>query len=436
MKKLSSIWFFSAFLAVFLVLPGFLHAGGAKASDGGVKTISFANWASVEEATQSRIAAVITAFEQAHPDLKIDVQGIPVSDIVKEITIRSTAGNPPDIAQLSSDNVRQLQSANLLIPLDDLLSADFKKDLYPDLYDATGLIDGKHYAAPWANSTHGLFYNKKLLAQAGLDPNKPPKTIDELNAILRAAKPKLPAGTLFLQVDTTVRTLGLIHQWPFLLAFNNGVEPYNLKGEVHFNTPGIKAYLEWLRWLVKEEYTLPGLKYGEFRPYAAQDKLLFGNDWTTFDGILRSLNPQLTPAILYETWGATALPAGSDGKARTPVQAHALVIFRNSKVQKETASFLEFLAASPDSLNKYIAASGFTPATQSAFSKAPAFSESGFIKSFISDVVPTSVPMPTGPDYASYAEIIMTAVQQVITTDAAIQPILDDGQKKLEALFK
>jgi maltose-binding protein MalE len=43
--------------------------------------------------------------------------------------------------------------------------------------------------------------------------------------------------------------------------------------------------------------------------------------------------------------------------------------------------------------------------------------------------------MPTGPDYAGYAEIIMTAVQQVITTDAAIQPILDDAQKKLEALF-
>jgi ABC-type glycerol-3-phosphate transport system substrate-binding protein len=159
------------------------------------------------------------------------------------------------------------------------------------------------------------------------------------------------------------------------------------------------------------------------------------NDWTTFDGIVRSLNPQLTPAILYETWGATALPAGSDGKHRTPVQAHALVVFRNSKVQKETVSFLEYLTASPEALNKYIAASGFTPATLSAFDKAPAFSESGFIKSFLSDVVPSSVAMPTGPDYASYAEIIMTAVQQVITTNDAIQPIIDAAQKKLEALF-
>jgi maltose-binding protein MalE len=43
--------------------------------------------------------------------------------------------------------------------------------------------------------------------------------------------------------------------------------------------------------------------------------------------------------------------------------------------------------------------------------------------------------MPTGPDYASYAEIIMTAVQQVITTNDAIQPIIDAAQKKLEALF-
>jgi multiple sugar transport system substrate-binding protein len=418
----------AASAALLLWHPSESHAGE-------VKTVTFANWASVEEATQPRISAVIKAFEASHPDIRIEVQGIPVSDIVKEITIRSTSGNAPDIAQLVSDNVRQIQAIGLLRPLDDLLSPGFKNDLYQDLYDATGLIDGQHFAAPWANSTHGLFYNKKLLKEAGLDPLKPPKTIDELNDILKIARQKLPSDVILLQADTTIRTLGLIHQWPFLLAFNDGVEPYNLKGEVRFNTDGIKKYMEWLRLAIKDGYTLPGLKYGEFRPYAAQDKLLFGNDWTCFDGILRSLNKDLTPEALYETWGATSLPAGSDGTHRTPVQAHALVIFKDSKVSREAAQFLEFFVSDEAALNEYIAASGFTPATLSAFEKAPVLADSPFIKSFVSDVVPASVPMPTGPDYASYAEIIMTAVQEVITTDEPIQPILDSAQKKLEELF-
>jgi multiple sugar transport system substrate-binding protein len=209
-----------------------------------------------------------------------------------------------------------------------------------------------------------------------------------------------------------------------------------LNGDVNFNTEGTKRYLEWLRTLIKEKYTLPGLKYGEFRPYAAQGKLLFGNDWTCFDGIVRSLNKELTPESLYETWGATVLPAGTDGIHRTPVQAHALVVFEGSKVKPETAKFLEFLVADKVAVEQYIAVNGFTPVTTDAFEKAPELSKSAFIRAFVSDVIPSSVTMPTGPDYASCAEIIMTAVQEVITTDKPIEPILVSAQEELEELLR
>lgn len=429
MRNSRSKFVFTVFAA--LLLSAFVADFCSAAEE---KTIVFANWASVEEATQDGIAEIIKAFEAANPDVRIKVQGIPVSDIVKEITIRSAAGDPPDIAQIPSDNVRQLQAAGILAPLDGLLSESFVKNIYSDLYDATGLVDGSHYAAPWANSTHGFFYNKKLLAQAGLDPDRPPRTIDELTKAMETAREKLPEDVILLQADTTVRTLGLLHQWPFLLAFNGGVEPYNLNGEVNFNTDGVKKYLEWIRTLVKNKYTLPGLKYGLFRPYAAQDKLLFGNDWTCFDGILRSLNKELTPEILYETWGVTSLPTGADGVGRTPVQAHALALFKGSKAAPEAAKFLEFLVGDKAGVERYIAANGFTPVTLDAFEKVPSLKESKFIESFISDVVPTSVTMPTGPDYASYAEVIMTAVQEAITTDKDIESIAESAQAGLKEL--
>ncbi|MDR1797804.1 MAG: extracellular solute-binding protein [Clostridiales Family XIII bacterium] len=410
-------------------------AAAGSSGDGEVKTVTFANWAAAEESTQPYIAEVISAFEAENPNIKIDVQSIPVSDILKEVTIQATAGNAPDIAQISSDNVLQLQTAGLIQPLDDLLGADFQADLYPDLYDSIGVVDGKHYASPWANSTHGFFYNRKLLEQAGLDPDSPPKTIDELKEALTVAREKLPDDVILLQADTTVRTLGLTQQWPFLVAFNDGVAPFTLEGEVNFNTEGIKEYMEFMRWAVDENITLPGLKYGEFRPYAAQDKLLFGNDVSCFDGIVRSLNEELTPEILYETWGATALPGTNAGVQATPVQAHSLVIFEGSDVSEEAALFLEYLVASDAGLNDYIAPTGWVPAVQSANEKSPAIAENPIVTSFIEDVVPTGTTLPTGPDYTSYAEIIMTAVQQVITTDDEIQPILDDAQAQLEALF-
>jgi multiple sugar transport system substrate-binding protein len=241
-----------------------------------------------------------------------------------------------------------------------------------------------------------------------------------------------------LQSDTTVRTLGLIHQWPFMLAFNEGLPPYSLDGKVNYNTPGMKAYLEWMRMLVNEGLTLPGLRYGQFRPYAVQNKLLFGNDWTCFDGIVRSLDESktLTPGLMYETWGAAALPAGKDGVYRVPVQAHSLVVFENSKNKEAAAKFLEFVVSNQVSVEEYIGRNGFTPVTKSAFSKVPELEKSEFISSFVRDVVPASITMPTGADYALYAEVIMTGVQDAITSNRSVDDILKEGQQKLEDIFK
>jgi multiple sugar transport system substrate-binding protein len=434
------------FGVVLIVIPmlGFQACKRAETkADSSAKTIgpviiTFVNWASVEEATQGNIIAIIDAFQAANPDITINNQGIGVSDIVKELTIMCAAGNAPDVAQLTSDNVIQLQSAGFLTGMDSLLSPSFVSDLYPDLYDSVGLVDGKHYAVPWANTTHGLFYNKNLMVQAGLDPSSPPKTIDEFTRMMQTAKQKLPKDVIILQSDTTVRTLGLIHNWPLMLSFNDGVPPYTLDGKVNYNTPGMKAYMEWMRMLVNEGMTLPGMRYGQFRPYAAQNKLLFGNDWTCFDGIVRSLDVSktLTPELMYETWGATALPASKNGIPSVPVQAHTLVMFENSKNKEATAKFIEFVVSDQLSVEEYIGKNGFTPVTKSAFSKVPSLEKSEFISSFVKDVVPASVTMPTGPDYASYAEVIMTGVQDVITSNRSIDDILAEGQKKLEDLFK
>ena len=44
--------------------------------------------------------------------------------------------------------------------------------------------------------------------------------------------------------------------------------------------------------------------------------------------------------------------------------------------------------------------------------------------------------MPTNEDFNQFAEVIMTGVQEVITTNRNIDEILADGQRRLEALFR
>lgn len=400
------------------------------------ETITFVNWVSAEEGTRNQMKTVIAAFEKENPNIKVDVKPIPVSDVPNQLTIMATGGNPPDISQVQGDLVVTLASSGFLEPVDDLIPKALLADLPQNIYDSAGLWQGKHYAIPWAPAENGFLYNKKLMQQAGLDPNKPPTTMDELDAMIAQAKPKLPKEVVMLQLDTTNRTIGLYDQWPFMMNFNDGVPPVDAQGKISVNTPGMKAYGEWLRKQVKDGNTLPGKKFGEFRPMAAQNQLLFGFDLTAVVGMYKSMNKALTDQEIFDTWAMTALPAGKNGKHYTADVNHDLVIFKGSTRKQSAMKLAEYLVNGDTSLKEYILPVGYAPMTKSAIQRIPEISKNPIVKAFSEKVIPTVVPMPYGPNYAAMSDAIMSSVQEMITTDKPIGDILAAMETKLKGIYK
>lgn len=99
----------------------------------------------------------------------------------KKLIAACASGAPPDAAFLYASYVPKLAAANLLQPYDKYAEEgkiDWGK--YYDFAVDLGLYNGKHYSLPWDINGQILYYNKKLFEQAGLDPNSPPKTWDEL----------------------------------------------------------------------------------------------------------------------------------------------------------------------------------------------------------------------------------------------------------------
>jgi ABC-type glycerol-3-phosphate transport system substrate-binding protein len=76
-------------------------------------------------------------------------------------------------------NVCQWALQGKLTPWDDLLSAEFINKINPDVL-ANSKYKGKIYALECWPSWVIMFYNKELYQKAGLDPEKPPTTIQEL----------------------------------------------------------------------------------------------------------------------------------------------------------------------------------------------------------------------------------------------------------------
>lgn len=95
------------------------------------------------------------------------------------------AGNPPHILQVYEVATQtMLLKPNVYRPVDELMRYYFKKfdtDIYIDaVRDFYSTSDNKMCSLPWNASTGILFYNKNAFKKAGLDPECPPKTWEEV----------------------------------------------------------------------------------------------------------------------------------------------------------------------------------------------------------------------------------------------------------------
>ena len=401
-------------------------ATGARAADR--VEVTFANWAAAEGTTKPAIDQVIADFEKAHPDVHIKSEAISFSEIARQLALRVKAGNPPDVAQLAGNDTFVIAATGKLEPLSAYIGADLKTRLKPDAM--SGLqFEGKLIALPWTLAPAGFWYNKAVMAKAGLDAEKPPQTIDELTAAMAAIK-KTQADVIPLALDTTNRPFSLQSNWPWMATF--GATPIGGdKGRA--DSPEMKRYLAWMRDLAKNGYIDPGRKIGEFRPLAAQDKVAFVWDQVLLQGVIQNAN-KMSDADFYRHWGVTTQPTGPSGKSYSFEGGHQLVMFADSKQKKAAWTFIQYLAASAEAIKTYTLGPGSSlpPLAAAPSPELAAKMDTPIYKSFTARIIPTLTTPPYGPAFASASSAIMVGVQQAVTGSEPVDQIAKSIQQELD----
>jgi len=92
------------------------------------------------------------------------------------------AGTPPDCGYLGRWQHPDLAVRNAIFCLDDWVESSntFTWDNLWDRLAVDSLVWGKKWCVPFTTDTRAFMYNKRLMREAGLDPEKPPTTFDEL----------------------------------------------------------------------------------------------------------------------------------------------------------------------------------------------------------------------------------------------------------------
>lgn len=193
---------------------------------------------------------------------RIFVRYFSLSAISQKAMVAIAGGDPPDILGLWSFAHPTFAEAGSLLRLETLDEA-YRDDLAPEFRRRYGetewVLNPDRYAPPardlsmYAGSFWGavstcssmaLYYDRAAFAQAGLDPDKPPRTIAELD---RAAE-----QLTTLDPDGSVRRAGFVHRepgwWDWIWGFFFGGRLLSPDGATATAAaePNVRAY-EWLQ---------------------------------------------------------------------------------------------------------------------------------------------------------------------------------------------
>ncbi len=115
---------------------------------------------------------------------KIHVDLLTISGIQNKTLFAVSAGDPPDVAGLYGPNVAQYADDKAVLPLDDYCKKNgISADQYVPAYWNIGFYQNHIYSLPTTPASTALHFNKEMFIKGGLDPEKPPKTLEEMDAM-------------------------------------------------------------------------------------------------------------------------------------------------------------------------------------------------------------------------------------------------------------
>ena len=278
--------------------------------------------------------AVIDAFQQAHPTIKINYESVPFDSLASTIDARvaNKDGNP-DVYWADQPRISALAARGEAEDLTNAFSSS-KANFVPTAYDA-GVYQGKLWALPIANSTQLLYYNKALLKKAGL-PNPSASTDqrmtwEQLTADAKKAKAGgAQYGFLFGQFDRYYQLQPL----PMQLGGSAGATgDGNLAPDIS-SEPGVKAF-GWYRSLFADGAAPKGVNSEQTSPafLAGRAAYMVQGPW---------LLPQLTESKV--DWGVAPQPVFEGGKPVTPTGSWSLAMNPFSKQKEAAAIFIKWMA--------------------------------------------------------------------------------------------
>ncbi len=306
--------------------------------DGPVVVTYWEKWTGFEG---EAMRATVDAFNATRSDIQVDL--LTVSQVDRKTLLSTAGGVPPDVAGLWSYNLTAYADRNALTPLDDRLrQAGLGRDAFIPCYWDMLEHRGRIWALPTTPASVALHYNKRLFREARLDPERPPRTMEELDEFSERLTKRDEDGRI-VQMGFMPAEPGW---WNWAWGVFFGGRMWDGEGTITCDEPETVRAFEWVQSYARK-YGVKNLQvfqsgFGNFS--SPQNAFLAEKVAMELQGVwMHNFISQYAPGL---EWGAAPFPYPPDRPdlARTTiVEEDIIAIPRGAKHPREAFEFLKFV---------------------------------------------------------------------------------------------
>ncbi|MFF9686148.1 extracellular solute-binding protein [Streptomyces sp. NPDC014623] len=374
------------------------ESGGGKSSGELSGTVTW--WDTSNVGSEDKVFKKIAeGFEKKHPKVDVKYVNVPFGEAQNKFKNAAQAGSgAPDVIRSEVAWTPEFADLGYLAPLDGTTALKNEGD-FLEQSAASTRYKGKTYAVPQVIDSMGIFYNKKMFKDAGVEP---PAKIADLKSVAQKIKDKTGKTGLYLRGDDSYYFLS------FLYGEGGDLVDAEKKAVTVDNAQGVKAF-----GVVKDlvdsgaaktdatdgwENMMQSFKNGDVAmmingPWAVADTLT-GKEFTDKANL-----------------GISTVPAGSAAQG-APQGGHNLGVYAGSENIDASYAFVEYMT-SVESQAQVAGELNLLPTRTSAYSKQEAADSE--IVQFFKPVVETAVERPWIPETGSLFAPLNVEYTKVLT---------------------
>ncbi len=330
------IWVFISVMLPRLMIDFLPSVYRADTYKGRIKVDYWEQWTGFEGAAMQRL---VDKFNESQDKIWVNKQTI--SEVNQRFLVSVSGNNPPDISSIFYVSIPSYAEKGALMSLDELAHEyGIREEDYLPIFWKMLTYRGHLYALPTTSSSLALHYNKKLFREAGLDPDRPPRTLQELDRMAEQLTQYDEQGRM--------KVIGFSPSipgwWPTIWGAWFGGDIWDRKETPTINSEAYIKALEWVQSYAKKYgvMTLQNFKSGFGTFSSPQNPFLSSLVAMELQGVwMHNFIEKYKPDFEY---GVAPFPSAIPGlEDVSMVETDILVIPSNARHPREAFEFLAFV---------------------------------------------------------------------------------------------